>query len=137
MLFFIKHVFTKIQPNFDKKSSPKIVQTTKTMRVFELRSIKIPCQYLIVKSITFHQELSIKANILFLRRFQVIFYLYNKTRHVAYSRPNGWTDWAEICVNTQGWPGSVRGYKKIRNIFFNFLKTFFSRATPGTSASSL
>ena len=28
------------------------------------------------------------------------FYLYNKTRHhiyVAYSRPNDWTDWAEIC----------------------------------------
>ena len=112
LLFSIKHVFTKIQPNFDKKSSPKIVQTTKTMRVFELRSIKIPCQYLIVKSITFHQELSIKANILFLRRFQVIFYLYNKTRHVAYSRPNGWTDWAEIFLDTHGLSGTGECYRQ-------------------------
>ena len=25
--------------------------------------------------------------------------------YVAYSRPNGWTEWTEIFVDTHGWPG--------------------------------
>ena len=28
--------------------------------------------------------------------------------YVAYSRPNGWTDWAELLLNTHGWPGGVK-----------------------------
>ena len=38
-------------------------------------------------------------------------------------------------LDTQGWPGSVKGYKKtnfFENIFFSI---FFSRLTPGPSAS--
>ena len=31
--------------------------------------------------------------------------------HVAYSRPNGRTDWAEIFVDTNGWPGDGIGKK--------------------------
>ena len=43
----------------------------------------------------------------------------------AYSRPNGWTDWADnfLCY-------SLKKFKK------NF-SNFFSRATPGPSASHL
>ena len=28
--------------------------------------------------------------------------------YVAYSRPNGWTDWAEFFADTHGWPGGVK-----------------------------
>ena len=54
--------------------------------------------------------------------------LYNKTRHsyiyIAYSRPNGWTDWAKFfCVDTHGWPGEGVLYAKKIQIFFQ--KIFF------------
>ena len=63
--------------------------------------------------------------------------LYNKPRHsyiyvyVLYSRPNGWTEWAEILCG-HSW---VAGAKKIRNdkFFFKFI-IFFLRVTPGPSA---
>ena len=43
------------------------------------------------------------------------FYLKQDIRlYVPYSQPNGWTDWAEIFVDTHGWPVGVLGYK----IFF-------------------
>jgi len=41
--------------------------------------------------------------------------------YVAYSRPNGWTDWAEICCGHSGVAGGVIGFKKskfVKNIFF-------------------
>ena len=51
--------------------------------------------------------------------------------YVPYSRPNGWTDWAEIfCGHSWvawGWYRLKIQKKKI--------STFFSRATPGPSAS--
>ena len=31
--------------------------------------------------------------------------------NVAYSRSNGWTDWAEFFVDTHGWLGGVIGLK--------------------------
>ena len=34
---------------------------------------------------------------------------------------NSWTDWAEIFVDTYGWPGGVIGYKNK-----NFYQIFFS-----------
>ena len=37
--------------------------------------------------------------------------------YVPYSQPNGWTDWAEIFVDTHGWPVGVLGYK---NFFFHW-----------------
>ena len=62
-------------------------------------------------------------------------FLYNKqnTRiYVAYSRPNGWTDWAEIFCG-HSWVAGGCYRHKIH--FFQFY--FFSRATPGSSASIL
>ena len=29
--------------------------------------------------------------------------------YVPYSRPNGWTEWAEFFVDIHGWPGGVIG----------------------------
>ena len=69
--------------------------------------------------------------------------LYRKTRHsyiyiyVAYSRPNGWADWAEFFCGNSWVGGVVIGKKKIEFfstfIFFNF---FWPRATQGPSASN-
>ena len=44
--------------------------------------------------------------------------------YVAYSRPNGWTDWAKILwtLDIQGWPPVLIGKKKLD--FFK--KHFFS-----------
>ena len=53
--------------------------------------------------------------------------------HVEDSRPNGWTDWAEVFLWALRGGRGVLLVKKIKN----FLKTFFSRATPGPSVSSL
>ena len=47
--------------------------------------------------------------------------------YVPYSRPNGWTDWAEIFVDTHGWPGVKK--------FETFFKKFCPRTTPGPLAS--
>jgi len=73
------------------------------------------------------------------------YYTNNKTRHsyiciyVAYSRPNDWTDWAEIFCGHSCMAG---GFNRLKNrIFFIFLSSFFQkylffpRATPGLSAS--
>ena len=54
--------------------------------------------------------------------------------YVAYSRPNVWTYWAEIFVNTHGWPVGCYGVKK-SFFLFEKLTFFFQRATPGPSAS--
>ena len=57
--------------------------------------------------------------------------LYNKTRHsyiyifVAYSRPNGWTDWAEIVCGHSWVAGGCYRLKKLdfffQNIFFFYI----------------
>ena len=39
-------------------------------------------------------------------------YLYNKTRYVAYSRPNGWTDWVEFFCGHSWVAGGVLKAKK-------------------------
>ena len=54
-------------------------------------------------------------------------------KYVAYIRPNGWSDWAEIFF----WPGGVIGKKN--SYFFLFFENclFFPRATPGLSASPI
>ena len=62
-------------------------------------------------------------------------YLYNNTRYVAYSRPNGWTEWAETFCGHSEVKGDVLGKKKT---FFHLLKNkfqYFPWATPGSSAS--
>ena len=38
--------------------------------------------------------------------------------YVTNSRPNGWTDWADIFVNIQGWPGGGSGQKNSNKTFF-------------------
>ena len=45
--------------------------------------------------------------------------------------PNGRT----FFVDTQGWPGGVLGQKKFFYFFQIFFNIYFSRATPGLSAS--
>ena len=57
-----------------------------------------------------------------LKKKRIEKYLNNKTKHsyVPYSRPNGWTEWAEIFC---GHSWVVRGCLRLKksNIFFNFL----------------
>ena len=57
--------------------------------------------------------------------------------HVAYSRPNGWTDWAELFC---GHSWVARGFHRLKNsmIFFllNFI-IFFPRAKSCPSGSRL
>ena len=61
----------------------------------------------------------------------VSYNLYNKIRHsYAYSRPNGWTDWAEYFC---GHSGGVL-VKNSKFFFLKHLKKKFPRATPGPSA---
>ena len=65
-------------------------------------------------------------------------YLNNKTRHsyiyVTYSRPNGWTDWAEFfCGHSWVAGGCYRLKDSKLKKKYKFL--FFPRATPGPSAS--
>ena len=58
-------------------------------------------------------------------------YLYNKTRYVAYSRPNGWTEWAEtFCGHSEVMGGCFR--QKI-DIFSSFKKqiSIFSTGNAG------
>ena len=64
--------------------------------------------------------------------FHICSHLHNKTKHsyiyiyVAFSRPNGWTDWAEIfCVHSLVAGGCYK--LKNRNFFFKFVffKIFF------------
>ena len=47
--------------------------------------------------------------------------------YVTNSRPNGWTDWADIFVNIQGWPGGVSGQKKFKQNIFLLIINFFSK----------
>ena len=66
--------------------------------------------------------------------------LYNKTRHdriyVPYSRPNGWTDYAEIYCGDWGVAGGWHRLKKFEivffKIFFYFFKIFFSTGNAGS-----
>ena len=51
---------------------------------------------------------------------------------VAYSRPNGWTEWTEFFCGHSGVPSGVLKTKK--RFLFVFKKKI-SRATPGPSAS--
>ena len=48
--------------------------------------------------------------------------------YVAYSRQNGWTDWADIFWDTHGWPVGVLGLKiqKKFQIFFHRQRRLFS-----------
>ena len=59
--------------------------------------------------------------------------------YVPYSRPNGWTDWAEIFCGHSGVAGGCFRQKKSIIFLKTFLKKiknfFFLRATLGPSAS--
>ena len=58
------------------------------------------------------------------KKFQILFCIYYI--YVAYSRPNGWTDWAEIVCGHSWVAGGCYRLKK---------SNFFPRATPGPSAN--
>ena len=62
-----------------------------------------------------------------------------QTNHlfVAYSQPNGWTDWTEIFCGHSWLAGgvSVLGQKNVHIFSIFLIKTKNSRATPGPLSS--
>ena len=66
-----------------------------------------------------------------------------KTRHsnlyiyVAYSRPSGWTEWADIFCEHSWVAGGCYRLKKIRTFFSKYVfQVFFPRATPGPAGQT-
>ena len=57
--------------------------------------------------------------------------------NVAYSRSNGWTDWAEFFCRHSWVAGGCNRFKKFDflQFFFSKFEFFFSRAMSGLSAS--